>query len=123
MILENKYKINEKVFYITADNEIDSFHVRVISVHYGDIKYMPKLRSEFFVVEQDLYPTYEEALAELNKIKVGDVVYYFCHRSICLKKRRVTKITNNLYHMGADEMFTVFKTESELIESLRSYDE
>jgi len=86
-----------------------------------------------FLIEKE-----EQEAQQNDEIKVGDVVYYCClyHNKIQIRKGKLLNVieTGNTYvikrnkssqtdHISYGYRAKIFKTESELIESLRGWDE
>lgn len=134
MILENKYKINQEVWWMVGDK---LFNGIILCIEPDDepnrIQYAIKKDKDSdgiyaIKLEHELYSDRESAEAELNKIKVGDTVYYLDvdpkWSEILIKRSKFDGYLNDgkTYLLSnGDIVKEVFKSEEELIASLRSY--
>jgi hypothetical protein len=128
MILENKYKIGQEVWYLTTSDKVNQDEVHKIYLSRDRSALIYELRYDKSQPHPDcnLFPDKRLAISHLKNIKVGDVVYYFNDNENKLQKDKIAQIdeeggvflVNRKYRFSAD---LFFKTEEGLIKSLRSY--
>lgn len=128
-MIKNKYYIGQEVWYLKEDRAC-SFTVFTMEKFMDTINYVDKM-SSIEKTEESLYLNKQDAEKKLNKIKVGDVVYFLYKNEFC--KAKAIKVDEPNYYCAVQiarndrlislyfDKDSIFKTEEELIESLRDY--
>jgi len=147
MLLKNRYSIGEIVWFECITGELISAEIYAIKSDCCPPQESPVLyyscrgmegEGDFYLLEKEIFPSKEALEASLNKIKIGDEVYYCClyHNKIQIRKGELLNIieTGNTYvikrnnysqtdHISYGYRAEIFKTEEELVNSLRDYDD